>query len=247
MIRTRSLGSTVVLAGLAIVWLSISSSRGQEPEKKELTAREILDRVAKAYADCDTYRDTGEVSITFFQETGDRLDIRPFRTAFVRDDRRFRFQYTATDPSNVTSRYLIWRGGDEMKTWWDIDPGVKTPESLALAIAGATGVSGGSAHTVPSLLLPKEVGSFKFLGLAKPKRLGDDKLEDIDCYRIEGIFGKADSTFWIDKKTSMILKIISKQQTQTLNTEIITTYKPVIGEKVPEADLVFDPPKPKDE
>jgi hypothetical protein len=42
---------------------------------------------------------------------------------------------------------------------------VELEESLKLAVAGATGISGGSAHTIARLLLP-EIGGFSLSKLA---------------------------------------------------------------------------------
>ena len=244
MIRLSWFGSSSVLASLAVVGLLTPSFAAEDPPEKDLKAKDIIARVEKAYAACETYRDSGEVSIKFTMETGDRIDIRPFTTSFIRPD-RFRYQYQATNPANVTSRFLIWRKGNEVKTWWDVTPGIQKPESLALAIAGATGVSGGSARTVPAMLMPKEVGSFGGMGLTDLKRLDDDKLENVDCFRIEGKFGSSPTTVWIDKKRSVILRIVETHDFGNFNTETTITYKPVIGEKIPDDAFVFDPPKPE--
>ena len=50
------------------------------------------------------------------------------------------------EPNSVT----VWRDGKDVQTWWDLTPGIKKPESFALALAGATGVSSSSSHTVPA-------------------------------------------------------------------------------------------------
>ena len=245
--RLHSLpGFCGILAGLFTIGTFGSVVSGDEPAKKDLSSREILDRLAKAYAGCESYRDSGEVSITFIENGNRRLDIRPFKTAFIRPD-RFRYEYVATNPANKTSRYLIWRNKDEVQSWWDITPGVKKPESLALAVASATGVSGGSAHTVPTMLMPKELGGARLSDFPNLKRGEDDKLDGIECYRIEGVVFKAPTTYWIEKKTFLLRKIAATTDFGTFQTEQTTSYKPTFGEKIPEDALVFDPPRPKDD
>lgn len=47
---------------------------------------------------------------------------------------------------------------------------------------GATGVSGGSAHTVPALLMPDEVGGRSLAELAdSAERLADETVEGAVC------------------------------------------------------------------
>ena len=242
MTGSRYVRFSAIVSGFALVAMLTTAVSAEEPDQKDLSARQILDRVAKAYATCETYRDSGEVSITFIEVTGDRVDVRPFTTAFVRPH-RFRYEYQAKHAGEVISRYLIWRNRDEIKSWWDITPGVKKPESLALALGAAVGGSGGSSNTVPALLMPKDVGGFRLTDLPLFKRLDDGKLDETDCFRLEGVFGKSPRTLWIDKKTSLILRILERTVFEGFSTIQVTTYKPVVGEKVAEDALAFDPPK----
>ena len=45
----------------------------------------------------------------------------------------------------------------------DVKPGVRDHESLDFALIGATGVSVGSAHTIPRLLMPDTVNGRKLI------------------------------------------------------------------------------------
>src|SRR5581483_3621770 len=124
-----------------------------------MTAEDILTTAEAAYARCRTYADTGCVRTVFLEPDGrtDFVSTTPFETAFVRPD-RFRFEFSTHHPKTTEfSRYIIAASGPEVQAWWDIRPGVERPESLAMALAGATGVSGSAAHTVPSLLMPDRV------------------------------------------------------------------------------------------
>jgi hypothetical protein len=77
------------------------------------------------------------------------------QTAFVRPG-QFRFEFQDSIP---LTRYIIWRDGEYVQTWWTImSPQLRKPPSFGLAIAGATGVSGSSACRVPKLLLTSQVG-----------------------------------------------------------------------------------------
>src|SRR4051812_21740201 len=108
-----------------------SSSRvcAQETKQEELTAQDILDRMANAYAGCKSYQDSGQVQTVFIQLNSRRTDKKPFTTAFVRPD-HFRFEYKSIKAGGDEARYIVWRRGAEVQTWWDIRPGVEKPDSL---------------------------------------------------------------------------------------------------------------------
>src|SRR3954462_9452053 len=95
--------------------LSVSAD---EPEPQTLKARHLLDRMAEAYGGCKSYHDSGVVKTVFVQATGNRTVERPFTTAFVRPD-RFRFEYKEKPDGAPERRYVVWRRGKEVQTWWD--------------------------------------------------------------------------------------------------------------------------------
>src|SRR5262245_15541791 len=72
-----------------------------------LTAQQILEKMATTYATCKSYRDSGLVT-NFFNR--DHVEVRPFRSAFVRPD-QFRFEYD--DPTSQES-YIVWAKADEV-------------------------------------------------------------------------------------------------------------------------------------
>ena len=223
----------------AAVVLSVSAD---EPKPQALKAQDVLDRMAKAYAGCKSYHDSGVVKTVIVQTGGNLTVAKPFTTAFVRPD-RFRFEYKEKDGGGQERRYIVWRKGKEVQTWWDGKPGVEKPESLNLALAGATGVSGESAHTVPALLLPKEVEGRRLTDMTEAKRIDDAKLDKVDCFRIEGKFAGSPTMLWIDQKTFLVRRIDTQQKFDNFRTEETTTYDPVIDEEIPDKKLEFDPPK----
>src|SRR5437660_3207129 len=115
-----------------------------------MNPEQILAALAEVYAECGSYRDCGQVVTRFvhLDDNPPRTVMQPFSTAFVRPH-RFRFEYR-----DEYGRYIVWANGEAVQTWWDVSPGVEQQESLEMALAGATGVSGGSAHTIPALLMP---------------------------------------------------------------------------------------------
>jgi len=236
-------GVLALAAGCFIAVVTGPPASADEAKPDALKAHDVLDRMAKVYAGCKLYRDTGVVKTVFVQATGNWTVEKPFKTAFVRPD-RFRFEYTE-ERGGRDQRYIVWRKGKDVQTWWDGKPGVEKASSLELALAGAAGVSGGSAHTIPALLLPKDVSGRRLTDLTEAKRAEDAKIDKVDCLRIEGKFGDAPMTLWIDKKKFLVRRIDSKKKFDNFSTEETTTYDPVIDDEIPDKALEFDPPKSK--
>ena len=122
--------------------------------------------------------------------------MKPFRTAFVRPD-QFRFEADDPDPEKP---YVVWAKGDEVRTWWHVRPGVQKPPSLARGIAAATDVSGGSAHTIPTLLLPGQIGGRSMASLTDLTRLPDEAVDDTPCFKLQGKFADQPTTLWLEKE-----------------------------------------------
>jgi outer membrane lipoprotein-sorting protein len=209
-----------------------------ELESQAPSAQDVLDRMAKTYAGCRSYHDSGVVKTVFVGANGSRTVEQPFTTAFVRPD-RFRFEFKETRGGGEAIRYIVWRKGMEVYKWWDFWSVVEKRETLDLALAGASGVSGGSAHTVPALLLPKEIGGRRLTDMTEVKRLEDAGLDKVDCFRIEGKLADSPRTLWIDKKTFLLRRIDTQAEFRDFRTVRTTTYDPVIDEGFPEEMLEF--------
>ena len=220
---------------------------------------QILEAVAEAYASCWTYRDSGQVKTRFHSQEGRNLrtSVKPFTTAFHRPD-RFRFEYQHRyKAEHEWSRYIVWAHGETVRTWWDVGPRFEQPESLGLALAGATGVSGGLAHTVPALLMPDRVSGRRLTDLAELASLPDEALGEVSCYRVSGRFlphrvdltederhvqqaialtGRrperaehSSLTVWIDRATLLIRRIEAGKQFETFRTDSVKDYTPAVG------------------
>ena len=164
----------------------------------------------------------------------------PFRTAFVRPD-QFRFEYDDPTPEKA---YIIWAKAGEVRTWWYIRPGVESPPSLADAVAGATGVSGASSHTIPTLLLPDlpdRINRRKLTAMTDLTRLPDETLDGTLCFKLHGkySFGKTPTTLWLDKATYLVWRIAE----DTGLTKRTTIYRPEVNKEIPAKELEFNAPK----
>lgn len=229
----------IVLRNLSILLLVASFNLGgcgNQSSNADPSSQEILAQMNQAYANCTTYQDTGVVTTTFINSTGRTTIQKPFFTAFVSPD-RFRFEYKDS-LSSTAPPYIIWRDGVEVLSWSIINPGIRTEDSIGTAIARATGVSDGSAATIPPLLLP-EIGLRMFYG--ETQRIDDAVIDGVNCFRI--LENATGDTVWIDAKTFLIRRIEAQHTFSDFSTETVTTYNPVFNGVVTYEMLAFNPPQ----
>lgn len=207
-----------------------------------MTAANILAKVEQVYRDCTTYRDTGVVNVTFYESRGERLVTKPFKTVFVRPD-RFRFEYEESDFIGRTKRYIIWEDRGPVKTWWDVRREVGLPGSLGTALAAAAGVSSGSSHAIPVLLMRDEVGGRRLVDIANAKRLPDETERGVECFKIIGEYATRPMAIWIDKKTFLVRKFEYFSRFSDFRTRTTTTYQPFLNQPVADKLFVFDAPE----
>ncbi|MFN0110565.1 MAG: LolA family protein [Blastocatellia bacterium] len=231
----------IIVAALMIALLPSANARQSAP-----TAQQIMEKTMAAYADCKSYSDSGRVETLFIMKHGKRTTVKPFSTAFVRPD-AFRFEYQERDGEKDWRRYIVWQKASDIKSWWTLKPEVKELESLSMALAGPTGVSGGSAIRVPSLLLPSSMANgLKFL--TELKLLSEEPIGVHSAYKIEAKDSSGRiQTLWIDTQRFLILKVFQKikfeanssvnPRSDGFEMETTTFYDPQINEPVPAAKL----------
>ena len=230
------------LSAIALVFLLFAGA-AYAAKDPGLSAQQILNKVISTYSSCNSYLDEGEVRILFLLPEGNRTEVKPFSTAFVRpSDFRFEFQ-SRHDEGDEWSRYIVWRSQEAVKTWWTIQPGAKSPEDLRMALAGATGVSSGSAAVIPSLLLP-EMAGMRYESLTDLKFIGEEKVNGYDAYKIEGKdLGGRTLTLWIDKESLLIVQLYERARLPKFEMETTTVYKPQVNVEIAREKLDFNAPE----
>jgi len=204
---------------------------GSAASEHDPSPQQLLALMAQTYQTSRSYRDTGVATIALPFGTEER----PFRTAFVRPD-KFRFEF-----ADRGKRYILWRSGSQVRTWWDLDRGVQTVDSLEIAVAGATGVSARTAHTIPALLMPNEIGGRRLSELSSLSRLPDEAVGPTPCYRIQGHVAGSTQTIWLEK-TSYLVRRIEEVLPPGLGTRT-TAYYPVLNDSIADDLLAFMPGK----
>ena len=218
--------------------LAVATSRAES----SLSGSAIFERVLEVYATAKTYIDEGEVRTVFFQNEGKRTEVRPFSTAFIRPT-DFRFEFKSRRGEVEWDSYIVWMDGGTVKTWWHIQPGIETHKSLGTAIAGATGVSGGSAFTVPNLLMPEIIRGHGIRELTGITLLGEAQLDQTPTFKLQGRDRTGNlHTLWIDTKSFLILQTFEQKQFPGFRTENTTTYFPETNVQIDLKKLQFSPP-----
>lgn len=262
----------LALTGGVVASLRPTGATGKEEDPNTLSAADILRRMSETYLNCKTYQDTGKVVTVFDRGENERVAIRPFSTAFVRPDRfRFEFHRKTARSTDEWHRYIVWALGKEVRSWWDLGERLDRRASLGLGLAGATGVSGGSAHTVPSFLLPDLVSGRRFSDVVNLERLADGVFEGISCFRLTGevvrtienavederrrrqfqqVTGRSwedavskPLVLWIDRATFLLRRIDEQTQFASFGTTSTTTYEPLIDAPIAEGQLAFGAPE----
>jgi hypothetical protein len=162
----------------------------------------LLELMAAQYASAASYVDEGVVTTTILQPGRREVVRRPFSTAF---ERPHRFHYRFTDERNG-DQLTITQESPPARLTWTVG-GQEQVLSLPLAIASATGISGGSALTIPRLLMPQLIPSWALTDLEGPAEEGTEAIEGVDCARLRGLQGGAPMTIWIGLGDRLVRRI----------------------------------------
>jgi len=215
---------------------------GERFQSKALTedvrVQQILDQMKRAYAECKSYRDSGVIKSVFFESTGSPESTveHSFTTVFERPD-RFRFEIKDEDDDKL----VISVNGQNVQTWWDVEPGIQRPESLELAMAQALGFAGADVGRIPALLMPEKLEGYGDLNIIDPKLIEDGNLQGVECFRLEYNFRDEQIVLWIDKQSYLVRQIDERMKTDGIRIERTTTYEPTVDGKITDEMLEFLP------
>lgn len=230
-----TLGGAALIAALAVFGLTNGMPAPPAPEQQvvsvegaaipeDLTAQEVLLRMARTYRAANSYQDEGVVVQRMFNADGTprrRTDsVKPFSTAWTRAGElhdRFLFEYRQA-LGRSEQQFVVWSGGKLVRSWWSVRDEVTEHANLQQALVGPSSISGGSATVVPSLLL-SGVSTHK-LNLHEPTVDGVDEVDGRLCLRISGLttvdHRRADqqpvypTTLWVDAESFLLRRLVSR-------------------------------------
>ncbi|HTS18760.1 MAG TPA: hypothetical protein VMP11_14395 [Verrucomicrobiae bacterium] len=211
------------------------------------TAQQVLSQMGMTYRNCSCYEDSGVVETVFTSSSRVWTNTKPFEIHFRRPA-LFRFEFTSQHfPNSPTNRYVLWSDGTQTHAYWQSANSYWAEASLSKGLAGATGVSGGSARTIPSLL-SDALGGIKLTDLENLALRPEEALEGVDCYVVTGDYpppvASRSCALWIGKKDFLLRQ--KKEQLQlpdgtvTASEEIHRLIK--MNRDIPDAAFSFTPP-----
>lgn len=229
--RTTSRCLALVVAILACGLPLIAQAR------RNTNATTILNNMFSMYSRLTSYQDDGILVVTLDGPTGGTIEKMPFKTFFKRPS-LFRFEWTDYAITKLGKTKVIWFNGKEAFTYWEPDSFEKE-ESLSMAVAGATGISYGTVHTVSDLMLPGEFGGSLLKSLTKVSLLGEEVFEGAPCYRIKGIDGDESVELWVGK-VDLLLRRMRREEKRGDDLSIKEEIRRKIQVGQPIAEIVFN-------
>jgi len=226
-----------------------------------LTPAARLKDARARYAAAKTYRDTGMVETRILADGQKVVDRKPFSTVFERDGRfLWEFRSSPMPGGKPTMKYVVW-SSDQMtfRSWWDLSRKETAFASFDFAMAGPTGVSGGSATAIIPLL--RKAGFGASMAVVDPSEVGVETIDGVECTIITGKRAFAgDVKLWLDGDGA-IRKIVHVQEidpaklpqpkgapkVEKVMSETTITITPVFDQPIDTKDFEFTPPIGKGE
>jgi hypothetical protein len=184
-----------------------------------MNAKDVLAEMVDRYAKMPSYKDTGVVR-QWFKPKEEPLEV-VFSTSFKKPS-LFRFEFASPHPypplRHIITKHVVGFDGKDayslLHKHGEAAPTLESEEDLSLAVAGATGISGGSAHTIARLLLP-EVGGLSMLDLLEPEFRDEATLDGVPCFRIavrHPRSKRAPEELWVEKATLILRKWVEDER-----------------------------------
>ncbi len=166
-----------------------------------MDAKSIFDHMLNKYKNCKSYKDEGQVITTYSTESKQHPPQQiTFKTFFVRPS-YFRFYWQ----DGYSDGNTVWCDGKKCHTYflgkWE------EQEHMSAAIAGATGVSSGSAHTIPRLLMPDQVAGRSLAEFTSIELVKEVLSKDAELIHLKGTWKTQKQDIWLDRIKMYIARL----------------------------------------
>jgi len=199
--------------------------------------QEIVKKMAERYAALSSYQDSGVVETVTEGPLARRGTDIAFKIHFTRPN-KLHVEWLDCAAPGSSEKNAIWSDGSKSSRFYSWEPDhVETKDDLSLAVAGATGVSRSSAHTVPELLI-SDIGGFSLTDLTKLTLKKQEVFEGEECYVVEGFHPNGEAwQIWISTKDFLLRKFRSPSLKDEFTEEIHREIK--VDNKI--ADETYQP------
>ena len=137
-IKNASLAITLLMLGMPVL--------GEEP-----AADDVLKKVAEKYRTMETYKAEGTIHMDA-DAAGRKLQLETSFTMLLKKPNLYLISWTQT--GIVRQSGTVWSDGTQPYLYMGATNAYAKMDSDEMALAGATGISGGAAFTIPSMFLP---------------------------------------------------------------------------------------------
>ena len=166
------------------------------------TAADIVKLSLVKYASLTSYSDEG-VTVATLGTT-----IASSYTFTIKLARTNLYQVVWRLPDEVyTTKGVVWSAGDGNFLWMGKGSQPQKYRDREMAIASATGISGGAAASVPATFFNMPWGGLLRAHQTDFTRTADDKVGDVDCYVLTYSAKGRGTTVWIGKQDQLMHQI----------------------------------------
>jgi hypothetical protein len=189
-------------------------------------AQRVLWDVVKSYESFNSYSDSGEVRHQQ-RDTNSLVPSVSFATFFKKPS-IFLFEFSTPHPyapiRHRVTEYAVGTDGNNCFAFSQRPNAkleMKTLSNLSTLVAGATGISMGSVHTIGKLLLP-QIGGQSLLDLAEPRLDLDATISGTECYVINAIHPRGTRfEIFIEKSTLLLRKLIRSGRSEEHGSDFV--------------------------
>ncbi|NQT00676.1 MAG: DUF2092 domain-containing protein [Planctomycetes bacterium] len=176
---------------------------------EDITPSEIFEKVKAAYKSMDTYKAQGTITANV-DTGGTETNIETTFSIILKKPNLYLISWTQKNMpmAGMSQSGAVWSDGAQPYLYIGGTNAYSKMGSDELALASATGISGGAAFTIPSLFLsvfkdqPAPFSRLKDPQIEKTEKVGKE-----DCYVISGSSSiSIKETFWISKTSYLIKK-----------------------------------------
>ncbi len=176
---------------------------------EDITPSKISEKVKAAYKSMDTYKAQGTITVNI-DTGGMETNMETTFSIILKKPNLYLISWTQKNMpmAGMSKAGAVWSDGAQPYLYMGGTNAYSKMVSDELALASATGISGGAAFTIPSLFLsvfknqPDPFSRLKDPQIEKTEKVGKE-----DCYVISGSSSiSKKETFWISKKSYLIKK-----------------------------------------
>jgi RNA polymerase sigma factor (sigma-70 family) len=225
------ISAAILLAGSAATVVLSSDGTGDN-----LPASEIFKNAQEKYASLASYSDNG---ITVAALNGMSF-ITTFTIKLSRPN-LYRIEWEQPETPSYTNKGVVWSAGEGDFMVMGNGSEVKQ-SSRESALAGATGVSGSAAATIPGTFFKMNWGNQLGGSVAGEKRQADEKVGEVDCYVFTSELKGRTKTIWIGKSDFLIHQVRTVTSAEAMKAALAEAAKrnPEIAARVPKTEYTDD-------